>query len=99
MGRDPPPGGARARGPLQARALGPGRGRKAAGRQELRSTSCRRQKMPKPNLVTPEDFPHSGLAVFSHDRRSYPEVDIGSEPFLHVMYSAPTSLTEGQFAD
>jgi hypothetical protein len=64
--------------------------------------------MPKPYLVTPEDFPHSALAVFSHDRRSYPEVDTGSEPFLHVMYPAPTSafqagsmqsLTEGQFAD
>ena len=34
-GRDPPPGGARARGPLQARALGPGRGRQAAGRVRL----------------------------------------------------------------
>jgi hypothetical protein len=32
MGRDPPPRRARARGPLQARAVGPGRGRKAAGR-------------------------------------------------------------------
>jgi hypothetical protein len=35
MGRDPPPGGARARGPFQARAVGPDRGRQAAGRVRL----------------------------------------------------------------
>src|SRR6185295_8605053 len=32
-GPRPAAGGARARGPLQARAVGPGRGRKAAGRR------------------------------------------------------------------
>ena len=37
MGRDPPPSGARARGPLQARSVGPGRGRQSAERQALQN--------------------------------------------------------------
>jgi len=66
MGRDPPPrrgsgagGGGGAPGPLQARAVGPGRGRKAAVRQ-----NCDRgyPRTLGPGLVSPRDSSVSDFA-------------------------------------
>jgi hypothetical protein len=62
-GPRPAAGGARARGPLQARALGPGRGRMAAGRQKLRS---RLRKNSRAGSGWPPGFrPVSALAIGS----------------------------------